>query len=272
MELTPRLHAIAMQVPQGTRLADVGTDHGYLPVWLLLHGRIEKAIAADLREGPLNRARETARRYGQAENISFRLCNGLEDIAADEVDTVAIAGMGGETIAAILEAAPWSRQGKLLLLQPMTGMRQLRQWLQSRGYVILEERLAREGKRLYSIWTVRGGTMLPLSPAELWVGINKPGPFRLDYLSLAEEKAHKVLDGLRAAREPNQAVAAELENVLIGLQKMKKELTSMTNVGEVFAFLQEKAPFELQEGLTTPAFGWPGGNRCQQNPSGVRHH
>lgn len=254
MELTPRLHAIAMQVPQGTRLADVGTDHGYLPVWLLLHGRIEKAIAADLREGPLNRARETARRYGQAENISFRLCNGLEDIAADEVDTVAIAGMGGETIAAILEAAPWSRQGKLLLLQPMTGMPQLRQWLQSHGYVILEERLAREGKRLYSIWTVRGGTMLPLSPAELWAGINKPGPFRLDYLSLAEEKAHKVLDGLRAAREPDQAVAAELENVLIGLQKMKKELTSMTNVGEVFAFLQEKAPFELQEGFDNAGF------------------
>ena len=60
MELTPRLRAIAEQVPQGARLADIGTDHGYLPVWLLLAGQIDRAIAADLREGPLKRARETA--------------------------------------------------------------------------------------------------------------------------------------------------------------------------------------------------------------------
>ena len=176
MELTPRLQAIAQQIPQGARLADIGTDHGYLPVWLLLHGRIEAAIAADLREGPLDRAKETARQYEQLNKISFRLCDGLTGIAADEVDTVAIAGMGGETIAAILEAAPWTRQGKLLLLQPMTGAPQLRQWLQSHGYAISNEWIVREGKRLYSIWSVRGGTMVPMSLTELWAGINSSNP------------------------------------------------------------------------------------------------
>lgn len=254
MELTPRLRAIAMQVPQGARLVDVGTDHGYLPVWLLLQGRIEQAIATDLREGPLDRARETARQYGQVKNICFRLCNGLTDITADEVDTVVIAGMGGETISAIIEAAPWVCRDKRLLLQPMTGMPQLRQWLQSHGYIILEEQIVREGKRLYSIWTVRGGEMPPLSPAELWAGVNRPGPLRLDYISMVEEKVRKALQGQKAAREPDPTSIAELETVLLGLLEMKKELISMTNVGEVFAFLQKTVPFELQEGFDNAGF------------------
>lgn len=224
MELTPRLHAIARQVPKGARLADVGTDHGCLPVWLLLHGQIKAAVAADLRKGPLERARETARQYGQREKISFRLCDGLADIQADEVDTVAIAGMGGETIAAILEAAPWTRRDKLLLLQPMTGAPHLRRWLQTHGYAILEEQVVREGKRLYSIWTVRGGAMPSLSAAELWAGVNRPGPLRLDYLSMIEEKAQKALRGQMSAREPDRTAAAELEEVLLGLRAMKKEL------------------------------------------------
>lgn len=254
MELTPRLYAIAAQVPQGARLADVGTDHGYLPVWLLLHGRIETAIASDLRKGPLDRARETAQQYGQDKNISFRLCNGLIDIAADEVDTVVIAGMGGETIVAILAAAPWTGRDKLMFLQPMTGMPRLRQWLQRHGYAILEEQIVQEGKRLYSIWTVKGGAMPLLSPAELWAGVNKPGPLRLDYLSMIEEKVQKALEGQLAACEPNHASITELEAVLLGLLEMKKELIPVTNVGEVFAFLQKKAPFELQEDFDNAGF------------------
>ena len=145
MELSPRLYAIAQQVPQGARLVDVGTDHGYLPVWLLMNNVIERAIAADLREKPLGRSRETAQQYGQSEKISFRLCDGLKDIDANEVDTVVIAGMGGDTIASILEVAPWTRQDKLLILQSMTGAPRLRPWLQSHGYVILSVMLCREG-------------------------------------------------------------------------------------------------------------------------------
>ena len=254
MELTPRLQAIAQQVPQGARLADVGTDHGYLPVWLLLNDRIETAIAADLREGPLNRAKETAQQYRQSEKISFRLCDGLTGIVGDEVDTVVIAGMGGETIISILEAAPWTCQDKLLFLQPMTGMPQLRLWLQSHGYAILSEQIVREGKRLYSIWSVRGGWMEPLSPAELWAGKNSCDPLRSDYLTMIEEKAAKALRGQLAAHKPDQTAIAELEEVLSGLREMKKELRSMTTVGEVFAFLQEKAPFELQEGFDNAGF------------------
>ena len=129
LELTPRLQLLADWVPQGARLADVGTDHAYLPVWLSLHGRVSCAIASDLRKGPLERARLTGKTYG-AENIDYRLCNGLVDIRGEEVDTVAIAGMGGETIASILADAPWTKDGQhTLLLQPMTRSSQLRQFL-----------------------------------------------------------------------------------------------------------------------------------------------
>ena len=254
MELSPRLDAIARQVPQGARLADIGTDHGYLPVWLLMRGTIERAIAADLREGPLGRARKTARQYGQSEKISFRLCDGLTDIDPDEVDVITIAGMGGETIATILEAAPWTRQDKLLILQPMTGAPRLRPWLQRHGYSILAETICREGKKYYSIWMVKGGDMAVLSPAEEWAGVNRDEPLRLDYLAMTERKAEKALEGHRAAQAPDKASIAYLEAVLAGLRSMKKELKPMTTVGNVFTFMQEKAPFELQEGFDNAGF------------------
>jgi len=254
MELSPRLQAIAQQVPQGARLVDVGTDHGYLPVWLLLNGQIESAIAADLRAGPLDRARNTARQFKQANRISFRLCDGLSDIRADEADTMVIAGMGGETIATILDAAPWTRQDKLLLLQPMTGAPRLRKWLQTSGYVILNENIAREGKKLYSIWTVTGGDMPPLAPAELWAGKNRPGPLRGIFLDMIERKAERALRGHLAAQSPDQDAIARLEEVIAGLKAMKKELIPVITVGMVFEFLQEKAPFELQESFDNAGF------------------
>lgn len=254
MELTPRLQAIADQVPQGSRLADVGTDHGFLPVWLLNSGRIDSAIAADLREGPLNRARETAQRFGIAAQISFRRCDGLSAICPEEVDTVAIAGMGGETIISILKAAPWTKEGTLLLLQPMTGFAELRRWLQGNGYQIVGECIAYEGKRLYSILTVRGGEMPLMTPAELWAGRQNSGPLRREYLALMRRKAEKALHGQQAAHAPDQAAIQELECVLSGLIKMEKELDTMTTVGEVYSFLQEKAPFELQEGFDNAGF------------------
>lgn len=226
MELSPRLHTIAQQVPMGARLVDVGTDHGYLPVWLLLNHQIKSAVAADLREGPLSHARETSRQHGLSESISFRLCDGLADIKADEVDTVVLAGMGGETIAAILKAAPWTRQEKLLILQPMTGAPRLRLWLQDHGYTIIKEVICCEGKKLYSIWIVAGGVMPPLSPAEQWAGANCSVALRLDYLNMLESKAEKALCGHKAAQIPEQAAIAYLEEVLTGLREMKKELES----------------------------------------------
>lgn len=254
MELMPRLRAIADQVPQGARFADIGTDHGQLPVWLLLAGRIDRAIATDLRAGPLERARDTAKRFAMEGQIDFHLCDGLSAIRPGEADTVAIAGMGGETIASILEAAPWTKQDTLLLLQPMTGFAELRCWLQHNDYQICSEHIACEGKRLYSIWSVTGGEMPALTPAEQWAGRQNGGPLRREYLAMIRCKAEKALAGQQAARMPDCAAVEELNAVLSGLKTMEKELDTVTTVGEVMAFLQEKAPFELQEDFDNAGF------------------
>lgn len=224
LTLTPRLRAIADQVPDGCRFADIGTDHAYLPVWLLLQGRIEEAIAADLREGPLSRARETAEKWGVARHVSCRLCDGLSSVAPGEVDTVAIAGMGGETIAAILAAAPWTREGTQLLLQPMTSFHDLRRWLFENGYNIEREHIVREGKRLYTIMTVRGGEMEPLSPAELWVGRQSDDVLREAYLDFMREKVSRALAGQNASKNRDEALVSELSAVLRGIDKMREEL------------------------------------------------
>ena len=116
LELTPRLQLLADWVPQGAKLADIGTDHGFLPVWLDLQGRVVSAVASDLRKGPLERAKETGRIYG-AEHIDYRLGNGLEGVFPEEADVIVIAGMNKveDTLEAAINrartvAAPMNKQ------------------------------------------------------------------------------------------------------------------------------------------------------------------
>ena len=143
LELPPRLRLIAGWVPEGAYLADVGTDHGYLPTWLRLQGKIQGAVASDLRPGPLERAKVAGSLYG-TDNIEYRLCNGLAGIRPSEVDTVTIAGMGGETILSILKAAPWTADGQhTLLLQPQSHEEMVRQYLAENGFAITREALVR---------------------------------------------------------------------------------------------------------------------------------
>ena len=231
IELTPRLQAVAGLVPLGARLADVGTDHAYLPASLLQQGVIDTAVAADLRPGPLDRARATAERYGLTERISFRLCDGLSGILPEEADTVVIAGMGGETIAAILSAAPWVREeGKRLILQPMSAQEDLRAWLADNGYRIEREVLSREGETLYVAMLVTAGEMGPMTPAQLWAGRQsqeQPDPLRGLWLDKLRGKTARAVEGLRrSSREGDRARLERLEEVLEGLDKMKEEWDS----------------------------------------------
>lgn len=171
LELSPRLQRIAAWVPQGARLCDVGTDHAYLPVWLVLQGRVSSAIAADLRPGPLSRARETGRRHGVEEKVDFRLCDGLAGIAPAECDTIVIAGMGGENIAGILRRAPWTAEGHhTLLLQPQSRSEVLRGFLAEHGYAISREALVEDRGHLYPVMEVTAGEMT-LSPGQRLCGV-----------------------------------------------------------------------------------------------------
>lgn len=156
MNLTPRLACIASLVPEGAYLADIGTDHGKLPISLLRAERIAAAIASDINRGPLEHAERNAAAYGIG--LSLRLAPGLDAVHEDECDTITIAGMGGQTIIEILAAAPWTADGvHLLLLQPMTMVYELRQWLWAHGYMIEKESICKEDRRQYVVLSVRGG-------------------------------------------------------------------------------------------------------------------
>lgn len=225
LELTPRLMAIADQVPQGAKLADVGTDHAYLPVYLLLRDRIHSAVASDVNEGPLQRGRETARTYAVPEDkIAFRCCDGLAGVEAREADTVAICGMGGELISRILGAAPWTREA-LLLLQPMSSQPELRQWLIANGYAIQRERVIKEGEKYYVILTVTGGESAPYTPAELFVGRQQAAednPHRGAYLADQIRRRERAMAGMKQGNPTPEALARE-EELLNGLKDMEKE-------------------------------------------------
>jgi len=229
--LSPRLQSIANEVLRGMVVADVGTDHAYLPVWLLCEGIIPSAIAADLREGPLERAKLTAVRYGASDRISLRLCDGLSAVSPEEVDCIAIAGMGGETIATILAEAPWTKEGShLLLLQPMSSQEDLRKFLTEQGYIIEREILSREGDTIYLTLRVSAGEAASYSLAEQWVGRQERGvssPLRLPYLDQTIHRLSRALTGLRAAWQPQQKLReTEYQLALEGIKALREEWIS----------------------------------------------
>ena len=216
LQLQPRLQLLADMVPEGCRLADVGTDHGYLPVYLLQRGRIRGAVAADIGAEPLAHARRTAEAYG-AEGIDFRLCDGLRDIAPDEVDTVVIAGMGGETIIAILEGAAWTKDGAhTLLLQPMTKAADLRDWLAVNGYSFTEERLVWDKNYLYPVLRVTGGgTPQALTERQALTGVALDNdPLYREYLTQQADKLRRTAKGLRRSAKPDAQQRADAAEAL----------------------------------------------------------
>lgn len=228
IELSPRLRSVAELVPKGAVLADIGTDHAFLPVWLLQRGVIERAVAADLREGPLSKARANAEKYGLQNQMSFRLCDGLSGITPEEADTIAIAGMGGETIAVILANAPWTKEGKhRLLLQPMTSLYDLRAFLSGNGYIIRMEHINREDRRLYVTMEVEAGKCVPYSEGEKWAGRQWRGmesPLRADYLEEMLFRARRALEGLeRSVRTEDVPRRELLRTIVPQVEAMREE-------------------------------------------------
>ena len=150
--ISNRLLLCAALVPPGSRAADIGTDHGYLAVHLLREGVCPFVTAADLREQPLQKARENAARFGVADRMQFLLSDGLQSIPPDAAGTIVMAGMGGDLMVRILEAAPWVCDARYtLILQPQSAGQALRQYLAGHGFLIEREALAQDGHFLYTV-------------------------------------------------------------------------------------------------------------------------
>lgn len=152
--LSERLKKIAQFIRKGDRVADIGTDHAYLPIYLRESGLCPFVIASDIRVSPLNSAMKNVKKAG-ADGIDFRLCDGLLGIEKDEIDTVVIAGMGGECIAGILGCCPWAKNsGKHFVLQPMNSPEELRKFLCLSGYTIENECAVFDAGRIYTVMDV----------------------------------------------------------------------------------------------------------------------
>lgn len=150
--LSRRLALCASYVAENSRLADIGTDHAYLPIALALENKITFAIACDVAQGPLDRARENIQKYHLEDRILPRLSDGLQNVRREEIDTVVIAGMGGELIAKILSDCPYSKdEGLTLILQPMTRCEKLISWLYENGFAIKSQQAVTEDHKHYTV-------------------------------------------------------------------------------------------------------------------------
>ncbi len=150
INLTPRLLAVASLVKGGGIVADIGTDHGYLPIYLIKSGKVKKAIAADIGKMPLENARSSVNEYGLQNQIELRLSDGLNEFNSADADEIIFAGMGGTLIAEKLGEISWVKDEKLhFIFQPQSRAEDLRRFLYSNGFVINKELATHEGRRFY---------------------------------------------------------------------------------------------------------------------------
>ena len=226
IKLPPRLAAIAEKVPQGSRVADVGTDHAWLPLYLLQTKHAVSAVATDIRQGPLDRAIAHAALYELP--LRCLLCDGLMQVDRADADTVVIAGMGGENIAEILRAAPWTKENTRLILQPMSRPEVLRRAMPSLGLRILRESLVEDAGRLYSILEAEGGESEALTPAEFYTG--KASLLHFDPLwerLLCETTQRFIKSSAGLARSTQEDAAErikEIQTVLDDLERIRRDI------------------------------------------------
>ncbi|MDF2522162.1 MAG: SAM-dependent methyltransferase [Clostridia bacterium] len=206
MKLSPRLQKIADSIKNRETLADIGTDHAYLPIYLIRKGSVRNAIATDVNRGPIEIAQGRIKANRMEEKIETRLGSGLSVLEPKEADIIVIAGMGGMLIADILEAdMEVSKSAESIVLQPMLDSAKLRAYLLKKGFEITDEELVKEEAKLYEVLWVR------------YLGIPQPAPQFLEIGPKLIEKKHPLLGELL------QKKTRELQNVIDKLQEVETE-------------------------------------------------
>lgn len=204
--LSLRLERVAANVPAGARLADIGSDHGYLPVALMRRGLITAAVAGEVAITPFHAAQRTVRDNGLEQQITVRLADGLAAIEADDgITAISVCGMGGETIRDILESGKRHLSGQeRLILQPNGGEQPLRQWLMENGYSILSEELLRENRFYYEIIVAEHGEAMVYTAEQLYFGplqMQARSPAFIAKWQRMLRQKHKTLASFEHARQ-----------------------------------------------------------------------
>lgn len=215
--LSNRLAAVASFVEKGAVLADIGSDHAYLPCFLVSKGQVQQAVAGEVAKGPYESAVRNVRREGFVDAITVRLADGLLAIeASDAVDTVTIAGMGGPLIATILESGKDRLQHvKRIIAQPNIYAKAIRQWAVLNDWKIIDESILKEDGKIYEIIVLEKG-MATYDELELLVGpclLQSKSAVFLEKWERERLEWHRVLDSLNSAEETAaiQVKKAQLE-------------------------------------------------------------
>ena len=219
--LSKRLSAVAAYVPKGSRLADVGSDHAYLPLFLVEKGIIHFAVAGEVVQGPYQSALTNVAQAGKEELIQVRLANGLAAIeSSDQIDTITIAGMGGRLIADILESDLAKLVGvQRLILQPNNREDELRIWLEAHDFQIVAEEMVTENQKFYEILVVEPGTM-ELTPLE-----QRFGPYLLqeksaDFLAKWQSELGKLTQSLEKIPAQHQEDIRLLQDKISAIKEV----------------------------------------------------
>lgn len=186
-KLSQRLEAVANYIPSGSRLADIGSDHAYLPCYAVKRGIVPFAVAGEVVEGPYQSAKRQVKMEGLDEHIIVRKGNGLEVITPGEIDCITIAGMGGALITSILEEGKNKLESvKRLILQPNISAMTIRQWLLDNGWELKAEEILEEDEKIYEILVAEKG--VPFKPYKDLQKELLLGPFLIKQLSVSFQK------------------------------------------------------------------------------------
>lgn len=216
MNISNRLQVISSFVRHNSVVADIGTDHAYLPIYLVQEGVIKKAFACDIKKAPLNLAKTNIEENNLEDNIKTILSDGLDNVPLEQVDDIVIAGMGGETICNIIKRAkPLKYIRYKLILQPMTKQYELRKFLYENGFKIVSEGLALEQRRVYNIFNVSYNKS-KVTLEELHIGkniISDKATFKL-YKKQLLKRFNRKLAGELNSRRPDKDKILLLEDLI----------------------------------------------------------
>lgn len=217
-KLSKRLETVVKYIPEGSRIADIGSDHAYLPCYVVKNGQVPFAIAGEVVEGPFQSAKSQVQSEGLTDRVEVRKGDGLEVISPGEVDCVTIAGMGGALIASILDKGVDKLQGiKRLVLQPNISAVSIRVWLLKQGWELIEEEILEEDGKIYEILVAEEGD--PLKPYEK---ANLPsflllGPF------LAKQKSTTFIKKWQGEAENWRRILGNLEKAADTPENIEKK-------------------------------------------------
>ena len=234
VELSRRMQAVADMVTPGSRVCDVGCDHGYVSIYLVQTGISPRVLAMDVNKGPLERAKEHVSTYRMEEYIELRLSDGLKEYRVGEADSLVCAGMGGRLLMRILESEPSKTESFTeLILQPQSELKLFREFLRKKGYSILAEDMILEDGKYYPMMKVspvktedgpveaKEAGILEMQDLLGPVLLRKQNPVLLSYIKQEIQVKEGILEGLRKQQQK--------EKLLLRKQEIEKELVLLKN-------------------------------------------